>query len=69
MAAGAGFGEAAQFREEAEAKKNEDDREVPEDGKKIEAVAGARVGDGLLVFFGREMVVGGRVLSGGGDEC
>src|ERR1700686_1030495 len=53
MAAGAGFREVAEFGDESRAKKQEDDREVPKDREKIEAVAGARIGHGFLVFFGR----------------
>jgi hypothetical protein len=64
MAAGAGFCKVAEFGDEAGAEKKQDDREVPQDGEKIEAVSGARVGDGFLVFFGREVVGGGGVLGG-----
>ena len=65
MAAGAGFGEVAESGEETGAEEEKDDREIPEDGEEIEAVAGAGVGDGLLVFFGREVVGGRGVLCGG----
>jgi len=45
--------------DEAGAKKKQEDREAPEDGEKIEAVASAGVGDSFLVFLGREVVDGG----------
>jgi hypothetical protein len=69
-AASAGFREIAEFGDKTEAKKKQDDREVPEDGEKIEAVAGVGVGYGFLVFLGREVVGGGGILcgsSGGGS--
>ena len=73
MAGGAGFREVAEFGNEAGAKKKEDDREVPEDKEKVEAVAGARVGNGFLVFLGREVVGGGGGIlsgsSGGRSGC
>jgi hypothetical protein len=68
MAACAGFREAAELGDEAGAKKEQEDREAPEDGEKIEAVAGARVGDGFLVFLGREVVGGGGILGGCGGR-
>jgi len=64
MAGGVGLREVAEFGDEARAKKKEDDREVPEDGEKIETVAGARVGYGFLVFLGREVIGGGGILRG-----
>ena len=70
MVAGAGFRKAAELGDETGAKKKQDDGEVPEDRKKIEAVAGARVGNGFLIFFGREVVGGGGSLSGrAGGRC
>jgi hypothetical protein len=57
-AACAGFREAAELGDEAGAKKKQEDREAPEDGEKIEAVAGAGVGDGFLVFLGRKVISG-----------
>jgi len=56
MVAGAGFGEVAESGEETGAEEEKKDGEIPEDREEIEPVAGARVGDGLLVFLGREMV-------------
>ena len=70
MVAGTGFRKAAEFGDETGAQKKQDDGEVPEDGKKIQAVAGAGVGYGLLVFLGSEVVAGGGILggcSGGGS--
>ena len=64
MATGAGFREVAELGDETRAEKKEDDREVPEDRKKIKPVAGAGVSYGLLVFLGREVVGGGGILSG-----
>lgn len=65
MAARAGFGEMAEFGKETGVEKEEEDREIPEDGKKIEAVAGAGIRDGLLVFLWREVVGGGGILRRG----
>src|SRR5258705_11870536 len=64
-AACAGFREAAELGDEAGAKKKQEDGEAPEDREKIEAVAGAGVGDGFLVFLGRGGVGGGWILVGG----
>jgi hypothetical protein len=64
--AGAGFSEVAELGDEAGAEEKQDDGEVPEHGEKIEAVAGAGVGDGFLVFLRREVVGGGGILGGCG---
>jgi hypothetical protein len=58
------LGKILEFGEETRAEKAEEDRKIPEDGKKIEAVAGAGVGDSLLVFLGREVVSGGGGIPG-----
>jgi hypothetical protein len=52
MPAGAGFDKIPEFGEDAGAEKEQEGQEVPEDGKKVEAVAGTGVGDGFLVFIG-----------------
>lgn len=65
MATRARFGEIAEFGKETGVEKEEEDREIPEDGKKIEAVAGAGIRDGLLVFLWREVIGGSGILDGG----
>src|SRR5437773_1209819 len=66
VAARVGFGQVAKFGEETGVEKEEENREIPEDGKKIEPVTGAGIRDGLLVFLWRELVGGGGILSGSG---